>query len=102
MKLQPLKNAVCFGCGESFVQSSGGVGRKIVDHDVDLVRIPTVDIGQIAHVDGKILRGSLHLPMAPGSLRIKEHAVTDSGFAAAVTQSRSSAMKLSGRGDLFD
>ncbi len=75
MKLQPLKNAVCFGCRECFVQGPGGVGRKIVHDDTDLVRMRIVDIGQIAHAHGKILRGSLicHLHMAPGSVRIKKH-----------------------------
>ncbi len=75
MKLQTLKDAVRFGCREGFIQGPGGMGRKIVQHDPDLVGIWIVDIGQIAHAGSKILRGSLicYLHIPPRSVRIEEH-----------------------------
>jgi len=66
---------VRFGCRESPVQSPGGVGRKIVQHDADPVRAWVVGIGQIAHADCKITRCAplCHLHMTPGSVRIEKH-----------------------------
>jgi hypothetical protein len=50
------------------------VSGKIVHHDPDLVRIRIVGVRQIAHADGKVLRGPLicHLQMAPGSVRVEK------------------------------
>jgi hypothetical protein len=75
MKLQALNNAVRFRRGEGFIQSAGGMGRKIVHHDADLLCVRIVNIGQTAHADSEILRRSpiCHLHMAPGSMRIKKH-----------------------------
>lgn len=75
MKLQPLNNAVCLGCRECLIQRACRVGGEIVHHDTDPVRIGIVDIGKIAHADGKILGGSLvrHLHMTPRPVRIEEH-----------------------------
>jgi hypothetical protein len=58
---------------ETLHTESQRYGLKIVRHDADLVHLRIVDIGQIAHADGKILRSSLirNLHMAPGSVRIR-------------------------------
>ena len=67
MKLQALENAVGFGWEEGVIQGLGRMGRKIVLHDPDQIGIRVMDIGQVAHAGGVILRRLVicHLHMPP-------------------------------------
>jgi hypothetical protein len=75
MKLQALKNAMCFRRRESFVQGSGCMRRKIVHHHADPLRARIMNIGQIAHAEGEVARGSMFgdFHMAPRPVRIEKH-----------------------------
>jgi hypothetical protein len=75
MKLQALEDVVHFYCREGFMHGPDCMGRKIVLHGPDQVRIRVMDIGQVAHANGEILRGPLvcYFPMTPGSVRIEKH-----------------------------
>jgi hypothetical protein len=46
MEFQTLKDAVCLGRGESFVQGAGRVGRKVVHHHADPLRVRVMDIAR--------------------------------------------------------
>ena len=63
------------GAGKVSYKRPGGVGRKIVHHHADQIRVRIVDIGQIAHAGGEVVRGPLicHLHMAPRSVRVEKH-----------------------------
>jgi len=51
------------------------VGRKIVEHDADPVRMGIMRIDEIAHAMSKILRSSVirDLHVTPGFMRIEKH-----------------------------
>jgi hypothetical protein len=48
---------------------------EIVHHHADQFGIWVMDVGQIAHADGEVARGSMFgdLHMAPGPVRIEKH-----------------------------
>ena len=75
MKLQALKNTVRFWRRESFVQGPDCVGREIIHHDADPLRVRIMDIGQIAHALGEAACGSpvRHVHMPPGFMRVEKH-----------------------------
>ena len=63
------------GAGKVSYRAPRRVGRKIVQHHADHVRIWIMRIDEIAHAHGKIPAGSLirDLHMAPRLMRIEEH-----------------------------
>src|SRR5271166_2757887 len=59
---------------EGFVKSAGRVGRKIVQNDLDHIGLRVMEIDEIAHAFGKVLRGALFgdLDPSPGPMRVEE------------------------------
>ena len=75
VEFQSSQNTVCLGRGECFIQGPGRVGRQVIQHHADQLRLWIVRVHQIAHTQGEILRSALRgdLHMTPRPMRVEEH-----------------------------
>ena len=84
MELQTAQHTVSFGAGKASYSAPASVGRQIVHHDADQIGPRVMDIDQVAHALGEILRcalvGDLHL--APWPVRIEENEQVDRAITA--------------------
>ena len=50
------------------------MGRQIVEHDADALRLGIMDIGEFAHADGEVDRGAAFgdFDLAPRAMHIEE------------------------------
>src|SRR5208283_6150925 len=55
--------------------SAGGMGRQVVEHHANALRLGIMDIGEVAHADGEVFRGAPFgdLELAPVAVHIQEH-----------------------------
>ncbi len=87
MKLQALKNAVCFGRrGKPSYKAPAVWVERFVHHDADPVRVRIMNIGQITHATGEVARGSVvrYFHMTPRFVRVEEHEQIGRAIAIAI------------------
>src|SRR4051794_37409088 len=73
--LEPTQEAMCLLGRKGLVERARRVGREIVQHHPDPLRLRVVDLDELAHasgeVEGRTLLGDRDL--APGAVRVHEH-----------------------------